>query len=377
MNIQCVQDYSGFLRLRDEWNSLWGQSKTASCFTSHDWIRCCWDELRLANKMRVFVVRRGTEPMIIAPWMRSRGYQHKLPVKRLTFIEHPESQIADILCADSPEAKDGFKQLLTYLRRERSNDWQLLALNKVAHDSPVVQWLDHPAHLGQNLRPVQCTYPVFIVPLIGTWEDYLRSKSSRFRKTLRNIVNRIERMGNVAIHCHEGTELAVATLQKLFSIADASWKLASGVAVTSSEGRRRFFEEVLRSSTIAEHMRIWFLEVNGQAVASEIQVVDRGTVYALRSDYDEKYADSSPGVYLQLEILKKLFGGDHQVYNFGVGLNPYKARWAEHTAGLVNYRIYNGTLYSRLLEVIDRNIGREADIAPRGMVAAPYSGKDA
>ena len=375
MKIQCIEDDAGLLRLRDEWNSLWRSSANPSYFLSYDWIRCCWEELRSANALRIFVVRCGTKPVMIAPWMISRGFQNRLPVKRLTFIDHPESQIADMICVKEPEAQEGFSSLIAHLRHERSDEWQLLALNKIPEDSPVVQWLQGVEETPSGSRPAQFRYPVLIVPLNGSWEDYLRSKSSRFRKTLRNIVNRIERMGDIAIHCYDGAELPSIALPKLFSIADASWKLASGVAVTSSQGRRRFFEELSRNSETAEHMRVWLLEVNGNAIASETQLIDRGTVYALRSDYDENFADGSPGVYLQSEILKKLFEDGYQEYNFGVGLNPYKSRWAEQTTGFVNYRIYNATLYSRLLRLIDRRMERRQQLSPLGMVSSLWSGK--
>ena len=161
-------------------------------------------------------------------------------------------------------------------------------------------------------------------------------------------------MGEIAVKCYGGAELADGVLPKLFSIADASWKLACGVSVTSSEARKRFFEELSRSSETADRLRIWFLEVNEKPIASETQIVDGQTVYALRSDYDEKFADRSPGVYLQREILKRIFGGHYTVYNFGVGLNPYKARWAENSTEFFNFRLYRGTVYSRLLQWVDQ-----------------------
>jgi hypothetical protein len=55
-----------------------------------------------------------------------------------------------------------------------------------------------------------------------------------------------------------------------------------------------------------------------------------------------------------MEILKNLFGGIHQEYNFGVGLNPYKARWTDQNVELVNFRFYNETFYGRLLQWVDQ-----------------------
>jgi hypothetical protein len=37
-----------------------------------------------------------------------------------------------------------------------------------------------------------------------------------------------------------------------------------------------------------------------------------------------------------------------------VGLNPYKARWTDQNAELVNFRFYNETFYGRLLQWVDQ-----------------------
>ena len=353
MQVQCIDNDEAFLSLRHEWNALWRDSANPSYFSSHDWIRCCWQELRATRAMRILVVRHGSEPVVIAPWMRSRGSRNKLRVNLMTFIEHPESQVADLLCRATPESEQGFRALMRHLSRELSAEWDLLALDKIPKTSPIVHWFER-TQLHSNRSPQKSSSQVLVIPLGGSWDTYLSARSARFRKTLRNITNRIQRMGRVAVKCHRGDQLTAEAIGKLFSIADASWKLESGVAITSSKARKDFFEEVFRSGFTAEGIRIWILEVDGRAIASETQVVDGRTVYALRSDYDEQFGDGSPGVYLQMEILKNLFGGSYQEYNFGAGLNPYKARWTDQHAELMNFRLYNETLYGRLLQWIDQ-----------------------
>ena len=354
MQIQCVDNEGDFLSLRNEWDALWRRSANPSYFLSHDWFRCCWQELQSTNSMRIFVVRNGTEPVLIAPCMRSRTIQTKLPVNLLSFIEHPETQVADLVCMSTPEAEGGFLTLIRYLLRELSSDWDLLAFNKIPSGSPLARWLERIQDSSKTRCQLRAGHQALVIPLGGSWEQYLRTRSARFRKTMRNIVNRIQRMGSVEVKCYRAKDIAGDAIRKLFSVSDASWKVSNGVAITSSERRKRFFEDLFRDPVTAEGVRLWILEVNGDAIASETQVADGQTVYALRSDYDERHADSSPGVYLQMEILKELFGSSYQEYNFGVGLNPYKARWADQHVQLMNFRLYNETFYARLLQSMDQ-----------------------
>jgi CelD/BcsL family acetyltransferase involved in cellulose biosynthesis len=161
-----------------------------------------------------------------------------------------------------------------------------------------------------------------------SWQNYLAAQSPRFRKTLRNIVKRMRKLGPSDVRRYQGKR-AAEVIEKLFSVANAGWKLAEGVAITRSTERCAFFKD-LEEAVTSEGIRIVILEVDGQPVASETQVIDRAIVYALRSDYDERHADSSPGFFLQMEILKELFDSGFTEIQLRVGLAPYKSDWSEH-----------------------------------------------
>ena len=115
-----------------------------------------------------------------------------------------------------------------------------------------------------------------------------------------------------------------------------------------------FFEELLERQVTAQSAQIFILEVDGKPIASETQVIDGDVLYALRGDFDERYDDSSPGTFLQTEILQYFFNSSLSEYNFGVGLNPYKTRWAEKRRQLMRFRMYNQTLYGRFLHSVNR-----------------------
>jgi CelD/BcsL family acetyltransferase involved in cellulose biosynthesis len=352
VEIECIIREDGLRNLRREWEELWQNSLTSSFFLSFDWICCCWKELQAQNELRVFVARDGGKTVLIAPFMKSRRAQRGLPADCLTFIEHPEAQIADILLARSQEGPWPLTTLLKFLVNVQATDWHLLSLDKIPQGSPTLQLLAASAELCLSPFEARSSHEALFIPLTGGWQAYLNSRSPRFRKTLRNVLNRIERLGAVEVKHYSGQQVAGKVVEKLFSVSESSWKVADGIAITSQKPRMSFFEDLLSAVAQRGEVEIWMLEVDGTPIASEIQVIDGSTVYALRSDYDERYADSSPGVYLQVEILQQLFGSAYQSYNLGVGLNPYKARWADHRLPVMNFRLYNRTMYSRLLRSV-------------------------
>ena len=354
IEIECITREDGLRNLQWEWEELWQSSFTASIFLTFSWICCCWKELEAHNELRVFVARDGGRAVLIAPFMKSRRAQRGLPADCLTFIEHPEAQIADVLLAKSQQNSRALEALLKSLMNAQATDWHLLSLDKIPQGSPTLELLAASAQGCFSGLDVRSSHEALFIALVGGWQAYLNSRSPRFRKTLRNIVNRIERLGAIETKCYKGEEVNNQTIEKLFSVSDSSWKVADGVAITSQKRRMQFFEDLLLAVAQRGNVQVWTLEVNGAAIASEIQVIDGPTVYALRSDYDERYADSSPGVYLQGEILRHLFESSYESYNLGVGLNPYKLRWTDRRLPVMNVRIYNRTMYSRFLRSFDQ-----------------------
>jgi len=166
------------------------------------------------------------------------------------------------------------------------------------------------------------------------------------------VVNKIKRLGRVEVKRYGNGEDIPQGLQKLFSVSDASWKVANGIAITSKPERRVFFENLSCLSRGERGLQLWILEVDGIPIATETQIGDGRKVYALRSDFDERYADSSPGSYLQMEILKELFKGPYEEYSFGVGNNDYKMRWTDEKLFLSKFQLYNQTLYGNFLSSI-------------------------
>ena len=350
--VECIEDEERFFSLKEEWDELRANALSPSFFLDHAWFACCWPELRRRNEMRVFVVREERKAIAIAPLVKRRISLRGLPVEQLSFMLHPETQMVDILLRNSETNVDGLRVLLRYLLTERASDWQLISLDKINPDSRSLYLLRRLAEFLSLRYESQSLLPAPFIRLSGGWEAYLQSRSTRFRKTLRNVVNKIKRLGRVEVKRYGNEEDIPQGLQKLFSVSDASWKVANGIAITSNPERRVFFENLSCLSRGERGLQLWILEVDGIPIATETQIGDGRKVYALRSDFDERYADSSPGSYLQMEILKELFKGPYEEYSFGVGNNDYKMRWTDEKLFLSKFQLYNQTLYGNFLSSI-------------------------
>jgi CelD/BcsL family acetyltransferase involved in cellulose biosynthesis len=309
--------------------------------------------------MRVLVVREGRKAIAIAPLMKSRVSMRGLPVDVLGFMAHPETQIADILLRDAEASTDALRVILRFLLKERASDWQMISLDKIPPDSKSLHLLSKLSDFSSLRYKIEPGYEAPFISLRDGWEHYLRSRSPRFRKTVRNVANRMNRLGQVEVLRFGRGQDIQQGIEKLFSVSDASWKVANGIAITSSTERQSFFRGLAQISADRGGLEIWILEANGIPIASETQIRDGVKIYALRCDYDERYADQSPGSYLQAEILKVLFNGPCEEYNFGIGRNSYKMKWTNEECSLLRFTVYNQTLYGSILRSISRFAFRE------------------
>jgi CelD/BcsL family acetyltransferase involved in cellulose biosynthesis len=117
---------------------------------------------------------------------------------------------------------------------------------------------------------------------------------------------------------------------------------------------REFFGELSRRATRRGWLDVWFLRLDGRAIAMEYQLRSNGVAYALRADYDLAYAASSPGSALNFAIARSLFErGDVREYQMGPGQNEYKMRWASGCHETVCVQIYRAGLYPRLVHLTE------------------------
>lgn len=86
----------------------------------------------------------------------------------------------------------------------------------------------------------------------------------------------------------------------------AGWKGKEGVAVAVSEGRSRFFEQMLRHAMLRERLMAIALRQEGRPIALKLNLLAGGGGYAFKITYDEGLSRFSPGVLLELENIQRL-----------------------------------------------------------------------
>jgi CelD/BcsL family acetyltransferase involved in cellulose biosynthesis len=291
-------------------------------------------------------------PLALVPLVYGRTRLRGLPVRVLSILDSPDTPFADFLVARGHE--EVVAALGQALRERR--DWDLLRLAKLPAEGSTAKALQTVLGADFAWRVAGHERSPYLV-LEGTWEAFFRSRSQRFRKTCRSIENRIHRRGALTVEEHRSVDPDGPVFRDLLEVSLASWKADRGVALATMDGMPRFFHELTRRASARGWLRLWVLRLEGRAVATEYQIGANGSVHALRADYDASLADLSPGAYLNLEIVRRLFEApDLHVYDMGPGLNEYKLRWASGAHDLVTLEFYAPTVSGRLLHGLETRL---------------------
>jgi len=352
MTVEEITDFAAFLELESEWEDLRRESPARSFFLSHAWFRCCWPEDGSGLHPLVLRVRDGTTVVGLVPLVIQKSKWRIFPARVMSVMHNQDSPFVDLVFRD--EARE--RVLEAVLRHLGSRGgWDLLSLPKIGHASPTYPLLCERLHDAAHLQRLAARSPVLV--LDGGWKKFWDSQSQRFKKTVRNVANRIERLGTITVEeVGEGTD-PQECLETFTGVAAKSWKAQLPISVTRNPRIARFLERLTYALCATGRLSLWVLRVNGTAIATEYHVRDGETVYALRSDFDEGYREASPGAYLNQHIVRTYFERDLRTYDMGPGDSAYKQRWATMSRDLDTFWIFNrGMWASTLFQLEQRGI---------------------
>lgn len=193
------------------------------------------------------------------------------------------------------------------------------------------------------------------LPLQGTWDSFIKGKSEKFRKSYRNNINRLMRLGRLETTVVELSSNYDEVVKKLMEVDTQSWK-ASWISEAANKG---FILELLKRCLKNRWLNLCFLELNGAPIAYWFMIRFGGKSYAMFTSYKEKFADYSPGLVCLYFVLLHLFkesGGIEEV-DFLSSYN-YLQRWTNLTRNRYLLTIYKRDLAGRAFHLGRMSIHR-------------------
>jgi CelD/BcsL family acetyltransferase involved in cellulose biosynthesis len=330
------------------WSELSEQHGHAAPFATYDWFECC----RIAAPtpdVEVLQLEDAGVPVCLIPLQRRTMRHRGLPTRYLSLLDCPDSPFGDLVPAGGGQPL--VATVLDHLTAR--SDWDILELGRLPAESPTLKVFEGELEGRLRYRRAGSEMSPYLA-IDGSWQAFYGSRSPRFKKTIRNIQNRLARLGTITVEEHRTLDPQGRLLEEMIDLTGRSWKADRGVAIATMPRMREFFSELSRRA--AEHgwLSLWLLRLDGRPIAMEYQLRANGVAYALRADYDLAHAAASPGSSLNFEIARALFErGEVREYHMGPGLNDYKMRWASGTHETVRLHVYRPGFYPALLHLVE------------------------
>jgi hypothetical protein len=118
----------------------------------------------------------------------------------------------------------------------------------------------------------------------------------RQRRALTTEVGPLKTEDLAALDVEEG-------MARFLALEAAGWKGRAGTALASSPQEAQFFCAAMRAFAADGRAQVWSLSAGGTSLATMCAVAAGGSMFQLKTAYDERQARHSPGVLLELDVL--------------------------------------------------------------------------
>jgi CelD/BcsL family acetyltransferase involved in cellulose biosynthesis len=310
---------------RAEWDDI--AHRLGNVFATVEWNMTWWRHWGKPGSWLVTECRRpnGELAAVLPLYMAARK-----PLRVLRFLGHGPADLLGPICA--PEDRDPTAAALRRFLAVAGVRWDLL----VGQQMPVVAgWAD--ALGGTVVRREQSPTLALDWP---TWDDYLATRSSHFRKQVRRQERRLAQQHDLRFRLTTSRATLEADMNILFALHDARWRDDASPALAGA--RRAFHREFAAHAFERGWLRLWFLELHGESVAAW---------YGFRLGEVESYYQGgwhpawdrwSVGAVLVAHTVRSALEDGMREYRFLRGREAYKDRFTEDAGGLETFVISDG-----------------------------------
>ncbi len=172
--------------------------------------------------------------------------------------------------------------------------------------------------------------------LTKPWEDFYRSRrSKKARKNISHTLRGLMKQGalTVTVDVQDPRDID-RVMAALATLKEEQLGRIGGRPLFASPGVFDFYHTLTRARHDTARVLLSTLELDGRVIAVHWGVLHGDHLYSMLPSYDPAHAASSPGLHLMLAIMEWCCEHDIAVFDFALGDEAYKEKWADETLAL-------------------------------------------
>lgn len=355
LTIECIDQPDPFYSLQKPWNALLERHRGADLLLTHSWFTMSWEGFCRGARLQILVVKEGEAVVGIAPLMIQRVKRGGIPIRKLTFLHEGCSYYrGDFLIPERTE--EILEAMLAYLERKRG--WEIATFAGIPEDSPTVSMLERTARrAGLSTGPWRPFGKALVLPIAGSWDDFLKGQGKHFRKNLKRPESKLKELGKVELVTLRDPGMVRKGIGHLYDIQMKN-RIGKGEEIPESD--RISKSAVLRLADFfsAEgRAEVLLLELEGKPIAGLFSILYRGCAYAIIIKHDQAYAAVSPGWTVFHYFIRNTWEQQAGKIDFLMKW-PYVERWTNRSTEYLKIDCFHRGAFSR-------GIGRAKDLFTR------------
>ena len=305
-----VTPLTSFREIGAEWEQLLSLSPVNSLFLTPQWQEVWWDIFGDGSRMSGFYLRKPDGIAAIAS-LAHRG-------DTLSFLGNTDTfDYNDFMV--SPGFEEEFYSFLPHCLEEQS--WSTLELNSLIESSPTLTYLPEAARRYGYEVDVKQEDVTSVIQLPDDWDAYLALLSKKDRHELRRKLRRLDSSVQWRWYCLSNPEEVAGEMGHFIGLMRQS---NEEKAEYMSPDRERFFYSIAERMAQQGHLRLFFMEIDGQRVATSLCFDYASTRLLYNSGYNPEYSYYSVGLLLHALCLRDAISQGLTHFDFLRGPEPYK-----------------------------------------------------
>ena len=331
----------GFSEVVDAWSELCRSLNSQQFYQWPAWYRSYMDSLSKDPETIFFVaVHRQQELMALIPLELIRRRVYGVNLRVIQFPSHQHMALYD--CLLSPEVERGFlQQLVSFIRQQKRLKWDLMFFHRVPEDSYTNRMFKHGNVAGAYS---QCFYERFFIDCNSDLEAALKHIPSRFRRNLRRLERKAEKLGELSLDIrYAGEDGFNDGYRDLLEIEGDGWKQRANTAILCDQKQVAFYERLASYFSSPFRCHVNRLLLDGKGIAAQFGIDNGVTISLLKIGYLEEYKNAGPGNVLLLKLLKEQYQTG-QVKTIDIGTAPeWAQKWKSRSIGVYRHFVFNRT----------------------------------
>lgn len=350
LEVETIADLPSGDLLATAWEELYAAGHHEPS-TSLEWSRALLQShVKADDRVFTMVVRDGGRIVAIAPVVIQRErLLGPFAVATLTPLSEKYRTHSDIVGeCHRPEVVNALFGAFDALPCA----WDFFHVGRVLESGRLAAGLNGFLGSARLKRRVRREFPSFQIPLTGSYESFLASRSSKFRNYLRRKQRQLEALGKIEVlRVGHGLGLDRA-FGDLLAVDEKSWKHAHGTAITAVPRQQVFYRRIAEESHRRGRLHLTIMYLDGRPIAFNLGLLQGDRYYYLKTSYDETLRQAGVATVFRARLVESLIGDGLKWLDFPGEPYQWEEQWTDEFRWHESFLVFNRGAHAFLCRML-------------------------